>query len=62
MPKKKLDPNINHPDDIAAIKLAKQTVGVYNLKDSPKLEVQDHVENFTMIKYKQYLDCKKRVS
>ncbi|XP_047346729.1 cilia- and flagella-associated protein 44 isoform X2 [Vespa velutina] len=60
MPKKELDPNINHPDDIAAIKLAKQTIGVYNLKDSPKLEVQDHIENLTMIKYKQYLDCKKR--
>ncbi|XP_047346739.1 cilia- and flagella-associated protein 44 isoform X3 [Vespa velutina] len=61
MPKKELDPNINHPDDIAAIKLAKQTIGVYNLKDSPKLEVQDHIENLTMIKYKQYLDCKKRL-
>ncbi|KAL2740588.1 cilia- and flagella-associated protein 44 isoform X4 [Vespula squamosa] len=61
MPKKELDPNINHPDDIAAIKLAKQTIGVYNLKDSPKLEVQNQIENLTMIKYKQYLDCKKRL-
>ncbi|KAF7417837.1 hypothetical protein HZH68_000490 [Vespula germanica] len=61
MPKKELDPNIKHPDDIAAIKLAKQTIGVYNLKDSPKLEVQNQIENLTMIKYKQYLDCKKRL-
>ncbi|KAI4496377.1 hypothetical protein M0804_000187 [Polistes exclamans] len=61
MSTKKFDPNINHADDIAAIELAKKTIGVYNLKDSPQLNVQNQIENLTMIKYKQYLDCKKRL-
>ncbi|XP_015185345.1 PREDICTED: cilia- and flagella-associated protein 44 [Polistes dominula] len=61
MSTKKLDSNINQADDIAAIELAKQTIGVYNLKDSPQLNVQNEIENLTMIKYKQYLDCKKRL-
>ncbi|KAI4492234.1 hypothetical protein M0802_009924 [Mischocyttarus mexicanus] len=61
MSRKKLDPNINHPDDIAAIELAKKTIGVYNLKDSPRLNLQSQIENLTMIKYKQYLDCKQRL-
>ncbi|KAK2582044.1 hypothetical protein KPH14_002749 [Odynerus spinipes] len=59
--KKRLDPNINHPDDVAAIKLAEQMIGVYNLKDSPQLYMQDEVKNLTMTKYKQYLDCRKQL-
>lgn len=57
----KPDPNSNHPDDIAAIKRAKNTIGDYKLKVFPDFSQTQEERETTLTKYKQLLDCRKKV-
>ncbi|XP_055624931.1 cilia- and flagella-associated protein 44 isoform X2 [Toxorhynchites rutilus septentrionalis] len=52
---KKPDPNVNHPDDDAAIKEAENTIGDYKLKTDPEYEPNEEELETTMAKYRDLL-------
>lgn len=57
----KPDPNVNHPDDVAAIEQAKNTIGDYKLKLSPNYSKSQEKRETTLTKYKEIMDCRKKV-
>lgn len=52
---KKPDPNVNHPEDDAAIKEAENTIGDYKLKTDPEYEPNEEELETTMAKYRDLL-------
>ncbi|XP_066592907.1 cilia- and flagella-associated protein 44 [Prorops nasuta] len=58
---KEPDPNAVHPEDEAAIEKAKNNIGNYELKTSPKFRVSMEEQNATLLKYKQLLECRKKL-
>lgn len=57
----KPDPNIDQPEDISAIEEAKKTIGDYKLKISTSVDINQENSETTLTKYKQLLDCRKKV-
>ncbi|XP_063994244.1 LOW QUALITY PROTEIN: cilia- and flagella-associated protein 44 [Diachasmimorpha longicaudata] len=57
----KPNPNVDHPDDIQMIEIAKKTIGDYKLKISSNYNIENqHEQETTLSKYKQLLDCRKK--
>ena len=52
----------NHPDDIAAIAEAEQTIGDYKLKSAADYRVSKHLWMSRVKKYYQLLEARERVS
>ncbi|XP_043276979.1 cilia- and flagella-associated protein 44 isoform X2 [Venturia canescens] len=54
------DPDSNHPEDVAAIERAKNTIGDYKLKAFPNFSQAQEKRETTLTKYKELLDCRKK--
>jgi hypothetical protein len=60
--KQKPDEMKLHPDDMAAILQAEESIGDYKLKSAPNYRVPKHLRMSTVKKYDQLLEARKRVS
>lgn len=60
--KEKPDETKNHPDDIAAIAEAEQSIGDYKLKSAADYRVPKHLRISKVKKYYQLLEARERVS
>ncbi|XP_049835089.1 cilia- and flagella-associated protein 44-like [Schistocerca gregaria] len=59
--KKKPDPTQNHPDDVAAIEIAEQTIGDFKLKSAVDYIVPKHLRVTTVKKYDELLSCREKL-
>jgi hypothetical protein len=60
--KQKPDEIKHHPDDIAAIVEAEESIGDYKLKSAANYRVPKHLRMTTVKKYDQLLEARERVS
>lgn len=60
--KEKPDKTKNHPDDIAAIAEAEQSIGDHKLKSAADYRVPKHLQMSKVKKYYQLLEARERVS
>jgi len=57
----KPDISVNHINDILAIEEAKRTIGDYKLKTSSTFNWLLKEQDFLFLKYKELLNCRKKV-